>query len=38
MSLTEADEAIRVASAVYVIENCLLAEELTAHQQFLVDM
>ena len=38
MCLAEADDTIRDASSVCVIENGLLADQLTDHQQLLVDM
>lgn len=38
MSLEEADDAIRDTSAVCVIENGLLADQLADHQQLLLDM
>jgi hypothetical protein len=38
MGLAEAHDAIRDASAVCVIENGLLAEQLADHQQLLIDM
>jgi hypothetical protein len=38
MRLAKADDAIRDASAVCVIENGLLADQLTDHKKLLVDM
>jgi hypothetical protein len=38
MCLAEADDAIWDASAVCVIENCLLAEQLADHQQLSSDV
>ena len=38
MCLAEADDAIWDASAVCMIENALLADQLADHQQFPVDM
>jgi hypothetical protein len=38
MRLVAADDAIRDASAVCVIKNGLLADQLADHQQLLIDM